>query len=224
MPGGPNTTAGARTSASPTTPPSPVGSGHAPPWAQQLAKPADSHRAENPAGDPQRFAVEGAVGQHAPAPYRDGKDQHDGAEADDLHQQIGADRAGIAENVADRARGGVAEAGILHRPGHQRSRCHAGQRDQRKPGQFAQAPRQRLADRRRQVADQGKDAFDRWHAHGAFATNPEFRPAGATPRLLFHCPQPAPAGYSRRRDCCHRPAGAPDNFRGSRARRRPCRA
>ena len=39
-PAGPNTTAGARTSASPTTPPRPVGSGHAPPWLQQLAKPA----------------------------------------------------------------------------------------------------------------------------------------------------------------------------------------
>src|SRR4029077_15705338 len=39
-PGGPNPTAGALTRASPTTPPSPVGSGHAPPCAQQLAKPA----------------------------------------------------------------------------------------------------------------------------------------------------------------------------------------
>ena len=39
-PGGPNTTAGARTSASPTTPPSPVGSGQAPLCGQQLAKPA----------------------------------------------------------------------------------------------------------------------------------------------------------------------------------------
>ena len=39
-PAGPNTTAGARTSASPTTPPRPVGSGQAPPCGQQLAKPA----------------------------------------------------------------------------------------------------------------------------------------------------------------------------------------
>lgn len=39
-PGGPNTTAGARTSASPTTPPSPVGSGHAVLCGQQLANPA----------------------------------------------------------------------------------------------------------------------------------------------------------------------------------------
>ncbi|MFK4562570.1 hypothetical protein ABIF95_005100 [Bradyrhizobium ottawaense] len=40
MPAGPKITAGARTSASPTTPPRPVGSGHAPPCGQQLTKPA----------------------------------------------------------------------------------------------------------------------------------------------------------------------------------------
>src|SRR6201993_5347243 len=39
-PGGPNTTAGARTSASPTTPPRPVGKGQAPLCGQQLANPA----------------------------------------------------------------------------------------------------------------------------------------------------------------------------------------
>ena len=129
-PAGPKITAGARTSASPTTPPSPVGSGHAPPCGQQLAKPAAIDRAENPAPKPQRLAVEGAMGQHAPAPHRDGQDQHDRAETENLHQKIGADRAGIAEDVADRARGGVAQARILHRPRHQRGRSHAGQRDQ----------------------------------------------------------------------------------------------
>ena len=55
------------------------------------------HRAQYPAAEPQRFAVEGAMGQHAPAPHRDRQDQHDRAEAENLHQQIGADRAGIAE-------------------------------------------------------------------------------------------------------------------------------
>src|SRR3954451_6436897 len=34
-------------------------------------------------------------------------------------------------------------------------------------------------------------------------------PTGATLRLWFHCPAPAPAGYSRRRDYCRRPAAAP---------------
>ena len=125
------------------------------------------HRAEDPAAEPQRFAVEGAMGQHAPAPHRDRQDQHDRAEAEDLHQQIGADRAGIAEDVADRARGGVAEARVLHRPRHQRGGSDAGQRDQAEACEFAQAPRQRVADRGRQMADQGNDTFDRWHAHGA---------------------------------------------------------
>ena len=89
-------------------------------------EPRRDHHAENPAADPQRFAVEAAMGQHAPAPNRHGKDQHDRAEPEDLHQQIGADRAGIAGDVADRARGRVAQARILHRPCHQRRRRHAG--------------------------------------------------------------------------------------------------
>src|ERR1700710_2207721 len=38
-----------------------------------------------------------------------------------------------------------------------------------------------------------------------------FAPAGATLRLWFHCPAPARGEYSRRRDCCRRPAAAPDN-------------
>ena len=57
---------------------------------------------------------------------------------------------------------------------------------------------QGLADRGRQMADQGNDTFDRRHAHGAFATNPEFRPAGATPRPLIHCLTPARGGCSLR--------------------------
>ncbi len=124
-----------------------------------------NHGAENPAAKPQRLAIERAMGQHAPAPHRDGEDQHDRAEPENLHQQIGADRAGIADDVADRARGGVAEAWILHRPGHQRRRRDAGKRDQGQARELAQAPRQRLADRGRQMADQGNDTFDRWHAH-----------------------------------------------------------
>src|SRR5712671_1151111 len=65
------------------------------------------HHAQDPAAKPQRFAIEGAAGQHAPAPDRDRQDQHDRAKSQNLHQEIGADRAGVAEDVADRARGGV---------------------------------------------------------------------------------------------------------------------
>ena len=124
------------------------------------------HGAENPAADPQRFAVEAAMGQHAPAPHRYGKDQRDRAEAENLHQEIGADRTGIADDVADRTRCRVAEARILHRPCHQRRRHHATQRDQAKSCELTKASRQGLADRGRQLADQGNDALDRWHAHG----------------------------------------------------------
>ena len=76
------------------------------------------HNAEDPAAEPQHLAIEAAVRQHAPAPHRDRQDQHDGAKPEDLHREIGADRAGIANDIADRARGSVAEAWILHRPGH----------------------------------------------------------------------------------------------------------
>jgi hypothetical protein len=85
------------------------------------------------------------MGQHAPAPYRDGEDQHDRAEAENLDQKIGADRAGIAENVSDRARRRVAQARVLYRPRHQRRRRHAGQRDQAKACEFAQAPGEGVA-------------------------------------------------------------------------------
>src|ERR1700710_3230074 len=37
-----------------------------------------------------------------------------------------------------------------------------------------------------------------------------FAPGGATLRLWFHYPAPAPAGYSHRRDCCRRLAAAPN--------------
>ena len=134
---------------------------------QAACKARRDHRAENPASKAQRFAVEGAMGQHAPAPHRDGKDKHDRAEAENLHQEISADRAGIAKNVADWTRRRVAQARVLYRPRHQRRRRHAGQRDQAEACEFAQAPRQGVADRDRQMADQGNDTFDRWHAHGA---------------------------------------------------------
>ena len=69
--------------------------------------------AEDPAREPHCLAVEGAMVQHAPAPHRDRQDQHDRAETENLHQQIGADRAGIADDIANCAGRRVTEAGIL---------------------------------------------------------------------------------------------------------------
>jgi hypothetical protein len=58
-PAGPKITAGARTSASPTTPPSPVGNGQAPPCGQQLAKPAPTivQRIQQPSRNASRSKV-----------------------------------------------------------------------------------------------------------------------------------------------------------------------
>ena len=60
------------------------------------------HGGENPEGDAQRFAVEVTVRQHPPAPDRHRQQQHDRAEAECLHQQVGGDRAGIAEHDCGR--------------------------------------------------------------------------------------------------------------------------
>ena len=50
------------------------------------------------------FAVERPMGGEPPAPDRDRQHQRERRQAEQLHQQIGADGAGDAEQVADRAR------------------------------------------------------------------------------------------------------------------------
>ena len=49
-----------------------------------------------------------------------GSTHGDGAEPEQLHHQIGHDRARLADQIVHRAVGGVAEARVLHRPGCQR--------------------------------------------------------------------------------------------------------
>ena len=66
---------------------------------------------------------ERAMRHQPPAPDRDRQHQHDRGQPEKLDQQIGCDRAGRAEQIADRRVGGVAEARILHRPGRERERA-----------------------------------------------------------------------------------------------------
>ena|SRR5215471_8016513 len=124
-PGNPNTTMGAPTNASPTTPPNPVGNGHSGFRGQQLAKPADCY-AKHPAAEPQRFAVEITVADHPPSPHCDRQDQRDRPKAEGLHQKIGPDRAGIANDIMDWTRRSVTEVRVLHRPRHERRRDDPG--------------------------------------------------------------------------------------------------
>ena len=80
--GAPNTQAGARSSASPITPPSPVGSGQALLGGRHEAKPAAANGADDPQHEPRALAVERAVREQAPAPGGDRKQQRDRRDAE----------------------------------------------------------------------------------------------------------------------------------------------
>ena len=130
--GPPKTQAGARNSASPITPPRPVGSGQALLGGRQDAKPAAAaapmiHRIEARA-----LAIERAMGEQPPAPGGEREQERDRRDAEQLHHQVGADRAAEPEHVAHRRIGGVAERGVLHRPGGERDRRDAGKPEQRR--------------------------------------------------------------------------------------------
>ena len=100
-------------------------------------------RGEHGAGEPERqphpFAIERTMRRDAPAPHCDGQYEDSGGKPEQLHQEIGADRARRAEQVADRSVGGVAQRGILHRPGRKRHGDHRRERDQREAAAFADA-------------------------------------------------------------------------------------
>ena len=112
----PATQTAKRSSASPMTPPRPAGSGQAAVRGRQAAKLAASTTAATQATQPQPLAVERAVGDEPPAPDRDRQHQRHRRDAEQLHHQVGDDRAGQAEQIAHRRIGGVAERRILHRP------------------------------------------------------------------------------------------------------------
>ena len=87
-------------------------------------------RADDPEGKAQLQAAEIAGFHEAPAPERQGQHGGNGAEAQKLHQQVGDDGAGPAEQVANGKIGGVVQARVVDRPGAQRHRHRAGGGDQ----------------------------------------------------------------------------------------------
>ena len=82
--------------------------------------------AKHPGAEPQRFAVEITVADHPPTPHCGRQDQRDRPKAEGLHQKIGPDRAGIANDIMDWTRRGVTEVRVLHRPRHERRRDDPG--------------------------------------------------------------------------------------------------
>mgnify|MGYP000623753546 CR=1 FL=1 len=82
-----------------------------------------------------------------PSPDRDWQDDRDRRDAEQLHQQVSHHRAGHAQHVAHRRIGGVAERGVLHRPGRERERERARERDQRQAADFAQPAAKRFTHR-----------------------------------------------------------------------------
>ncbi len=104
------------------------------------------------------------MGEQAPAPQRDRQDDRDRGEAEQLHQEVGGDRAPGAQEIVHRRAGGVAQARILHRPGRERDRAYAGADHERKPADLAQAVAQREAEILRQEAGI-ESAIEGGHRH-----------------------------------------------------------
>ncbi len=93
-------------------------------------------RAADPQRQPQVQAADLARAHELPAPDRDrGQEQHR-CEPEELHREVGDDRARQAEEVAHRGVGGVVEARILDRPGRERRRDDARKADQAKPAKL----------------------------------------------------------------------------------------
>ena len=208
-----NRTAGTRSRASPMTPPSPVGSGQCRALRQAGGEAGREHACRRArAAGACHSRSNGAMGRDAPAPDRDRQHQHGRGEAEQLHQQIGADRAGRAEQIAHRRVGGVAERGVLHRPGGERAAHRHRERDQREAAAFADAAPDHVA----QVVGPRKRARSKaveseMTSHGV---SPAPRRGDAAPRPWFPCPARARRGCSRCRDCGRRRRRARDSGRG----------
>ena len=101
--------------------------------------------AEDTESDAQHHAADPATSHETQSLGRDRHDGGDGAEADELHQQIGDDRARSAEQIADVARGRVVERRIAGGPADERQCERAGAHEQGGAQDFRQPARRKLA-------------------------------------------------------------------------------
>ncbi len=96
--------------------------------------------AQQPEQQAHALALHRPVGDEAPAPNGDRQDEGERGQAEQLRQQVGDNGARHAENVAHRRIRGMAERGILHRPGRERERNERREHDQGEAAELAQAP------------------------------------------------------------------------------------
>ena len=135
-----------RSSASPVTPPRPAGSGQAAVRGRQAAKLAASTHGGDPGEQPQPLAMQRAGGSPAASPRpRSAAPARPTAMPNSCISRSATMAPPTAEQVAHRRVGGVAERGILRRPGRQRGGQQHRQHDQGDAGQLAHAPAQRVA-------------------------------------------------------------------------------
>ena len=105
------------------------------------------HQGGEPEQQAEALALQGPMGGEPPAPDGDRQHERERRHAEQLDQQVGDDGAGHAEHVAHRRIGGMAQRGVLHRPGRQCDRQQCRERKQREAAELAQAPAQRVAHR-----------------------------------------------------------------------------
>ena len=208
--------------ASPITPPRPVGSGQPTLCGRQDAKAAARTIAPSQNSSRSHSRSSAPMRDHAPAPDRKRQHDHDRAEAENLHQEIGRDRARAAEQIADRRVGGVTEARILHRPGRERERRD---RPRARAGQ-ARAIRRcggelRRGNRRRENRP-GRYCDDR--STPSTTSIRARRQGDATPPPWSHGPAPWRRGYISRPDSIRRQRCARHSRRAIRASRPRARA
>ena len=106
--------------------------------------------------------------------------RHDAGEAEELHGDVGDDRAGTAEQVADRRRGRVVEAGIGDRPGHQRRAGGDERGEHAEADELRRSPLRRLPQRVGQVVQKR----ERRGAHRSTARPGPRRTRAAQPERL----------------------------------------
>ena len=136
--GAPAISAGARSSASPNTPPEPGRQRPGLLRGSARRKPAASNVARIQSR-PRHFSPTGRCDNIRQPSSASGSSSRTGGKAEQLHREIGDDRARQAEQIVHRL-GGVAERRVLHRPGGERDGAEQRQRDQGEAAQLAQAP------------------------------------------------------------------------------------
>ena len=110
-------------------------------------------------------AIDARPAQAAQAPGGRRDEQRDGAEPENLDEEVGGDGTGRAEKVAHRRGGGVVPARIVHGPRGQRERRRGGSRDQHDPRRLDDPPPQKAPERVRGALERGIGTAKGMHRH-----------------------------------------------------------